>query len=115
MGLINVHFRTNDTDVVVLLRHFTPHFLKINADSPVIVICGVGTQKYCMLINVIAESITLERCKEILFLYALSGSDCTSSYFQVGKVKFWNSWLVNQDVLEMYGQLSKVVIERRGH
>ena len=52
-----------------------------------------------MSINVIAESITLERCKE-LFLYALSGSDYTSRFFRIRKVKFWNSWLVNQDVPE---------------
>ena len=55
-----------------------------------------------MSINMIAESITLERCKELLFLYALSGSDYTSSFFHVKKVKFWNSWLVNQDVPETF-------------
>ena len=80
-------------------------FLKINADAQVIVICGVGTHKYCMLINVIADSITFERCKEPLFLHALSGSDYTSSFFHVGKVKFWNSWLIKQDVLETFIQL----------
>ena len=55
-----------------------------------------------MSINVIAESITLERCKELLFLYALSGSDYTSRFFHIKKVKLLNSWLVNQDVLETF-------------
>ena len=55
-----------------------------------------------MSINVIAESITLERCKEILFLYALSGSDYMTHFFQITKVKFWNPWLVNQDVPETF-------------
>ena len=78
----------------------------INADAQVTVICGVGTHKYCMSISLIAESMTLERCKELLFLHALLGSDYISSFFHVGKVKFWNSWLVNQDVPETFIRLS---------
>ena len=55
-----------------------------------------------MSINVIADSVTLEKCKELLFLQALSGSDYTSRFFHIRKVKFWNSWLVNQDVPETF-------------
>ena len=55
-----------------------------------------------MPISVTAESITLERCKELLFFHAFSGSDYMSSFFHVGKVKFWNSCLVNQDVPEIF-------------
>ena len=58
MGLINVYVQTNDTDVVVLLIAFMPDFLKINAGAQMIAIYGVGTHKYDMSINVIAESIT---------------------------------------------------------
>ena len=54
MCLINVYVQTNHTDAVSLLVAFMPDFLKINAQ--VIAICGVGTHKYCMSINVIAES-----------------------------------------------------------
>ena len=85
---INVYVRANNTDVVALLMAFIPDFLKINAGAQVILICGVCTNKYCMSINVIAESITLESCKQLLFLHALSGSDYTSSFFHVRKVKF---------------------------
>ena len=53
-------------------------------------------------INVIADHISLERCKELLFLHALSGSDYTSSFYQVGKVKFWNSWLSNTDISQTF-------------
>ena len=91
--------------MVVLLLAFMPDFLKINAGILVIAECGVGTHKYRMLINVIAENITLERCKEILFLHALSGSDHTSSFLYVGIVKFCNSWLVNQDVSDTFIRL----------
>ena len=65
----------------------------------------INTHKYCMSINVIAEIITLETCKEFLFLNALSGSDYTSSFFPAGKIKFWNSWLVNQEVPETFIRL----------
>ena len=77
-------------------------FLKINAGAQVVAMYGVGNHKYCMSIDVIAESITLERCKEPLFLHILSGSYYMSSFFHIGKVKFWNSWLVNQDVPETF-------------
>ena len=49
---------------------------------------GVGTHKHCIFINVIAESTTLERCKEIFFLYALSGSSYTLRFLYIRKVKF---------------------------
>ena len=105
MILINVYVRKNDTGEIILLVAFTPDFLQVNTSAQVIAICGVGTQKYCMSINVIAKSVTLERSKELLFLHALSGSDYTSSFFHVGKVKFWNSWFVNQDVPETFTHL----------
>ena len=88
IGLINFYVRTNDTDVVVLLIVFMPDFLKIKDGAQVIAIRGVGTHKHYMSINVIAESVTLERCKELLFLHALSGSDYTSSFFHARKVKW---------------------------
>ena len=92
-------------DVLVLDVAFIPVFLTINTVVQVIVICGVGTHKECMSINVIGESITLERCKELLFLYVLSGSEYTSSFYHIRKVKFWNSWLVNQDVPQTFIRL----------
>ena len=105
MDLFKVYVRINNTGVDVLLVAFIPDFLKINAGAQVIVICGVSTHKCCMSTNVIAESIALERCKELLFLHALSGSDYTSSFFHIRKVKFWNSWLVNQDVPKTFMRL----------
>ena len=105
MDLFKVYVRINNAGVDVLLVAFIPDFLKINSGAQVIVICGVSTHKCCKLTNVIAESIALERCKELLFLHALSGSDYTSSFFHIRKVKFWNSWLVNQDVPKTFMRL----------
>ena len=70
--VVNVYVQTNVTNVIVLFLAFMPDFLKINAGAQVIAICGIGTHKYCMSINVIAKSITLEWCKELLFLHVLS-------------------------------------------
>ena len=61
--------------------------------------------KYCMSTNAITKSIILDRYKELLFLHVLSGSGYTSSFYHVGKVKFWNSWLVNQDEPEAFTRL----------
>lgn len=109
MIFINVYVQINDTDVVVLVIAFMPGFLKINAGAQVIAICGLGTHKYCISINVIAESIILERCKELLFLHALSGPD-------------YMSWLLELMVSGpgrtrdcSFRRLSKLVIEKKGN
>ena len=47
-------------------------------------------------------NITFERYKELIFVHALSGSDYTSSFFHIAKVKFWISWLVNQVLPESF-------------
>ena len=56
--------------------------------------------------NAIAAFIGLKRCNELLFLHSLSGCDYTSSFFHVGKVKFWDAWLKNSVVSETFLQYS---------
>ena len=109
MVFINVYVQINDTDAVGLVIAFMPDFLKINAGAQVIAICGLGTHKYCISINVIAESIILERCKELLFLHALSGPD-------------YMSWLLEHMVSEpgrtrdcSFRRFSRLVIEKKGN
>ena len=96
-GILRIYVRTNDTDVVVLLVAFMPDFLDIRDDVKIYATCGVGSGKYSLLINIIADYINLKRCKEMLFLHALSGSDYTASFYQVGKAKFWNAWLTSSE------------------
>ena len=55
-----------------------------------------------MSVNTIAAYIGLKRCKELLYLHSLSSCDYTSSFYHVGKLKFWNAWLNNSAVSETF-------------
>ena len=43
-----------------------------------------------------------KKCKSLLILHYFSGCDYTSSFFHVGKVKFWNEWLKNSVTSETF-------------
>ena len=101
-GLKDVYIRTNDTDVVVILIAYMPDFLQADSQVQVYAVCGVGSNTYSLSINIIAEHVGLERCKELLFLHALSGSDYTSSFYKMGKVKFWDTWLTSSSVSQTF-------------
>ena len=72
-----------------------PGSLEIDSNVPVSVVSGVGFNTGCISANAIAAYIGLKRCKELLFLHSISGCDYTSSFFHVGKMKFWDVWLNN--------------------
>ena len=116
--------------MVVLLVAFMPDFLKINAGAQMIAIYGVGTHKYDMSINVIAESITLERCEELDFLHIpLLHIQLLILSIHIGirlSAKLFRCWKSN--ILELmvsepgrtrdiylFSRLSKLAIERKGH
>ena len=101
-GLKGVYVRTNDTDVVAILVTYMPGSLEIDINVPVSVVSGVGFNTGCISANAIAGYIGLKRCKELLFLHSISGCDYTSSFFQVGKMKFWDVWLNNSVVSQTF-------------
>ena len=103
-GIKNIYVRTNDTDVVVLLISYMPMFLEQNEVS-IIAINGVGAKIKHFPINTIAH-IGLDRCRELLFLHSLSGCDYTSSFFKVGKCKFWDIWLGNNNISKTFVDFS---------
>ena len=105
-GLKYIYVRTNDTDVVVILVAYMPDFLEIDSNVRVSVLSGVGFNTNCISVNAIAAYIGLKRCKELLFLHSLSGYDHTSSFFHVGKVKFWDALLINSVASEAFLQYS---------
>ena len=43
-----------------------------------------------------------ERCKQILFFHSFTGSDNTSSFFKIGKCKWWDAWLRNTDISQTF-------------
>ena len=63
---------------------------------------GVGFNTSFISVNAIAAYIGLKRRKELLFLHSLSGCDYTTSFFHVGKLKFWDAWLKNSVVFEAF-------------
>ena len=81
-----------------------PDFLENDSNVRVSVLSGVGFNTNCISVNAIAAYIGLKRCKELLFLHSLSGYDYTSSFFHVGKVKFWDAWLINSVASEAFLQ-----------
>ena len=101
-GMKDIYIRTNDTDVVVILVAYMPDFLKTNNQVRVFAVCGVGFNTYPLSINTIADHVGRERCKEVLFLHSLSGSDYTPSFYKMGKVKFWDAWLTNSSISQTF-------------
>ena len=81
--------RTDVTDVVVILFTYMPDFLEIDSNVQVSVVPGVGFNTICISVKAIAAYMWLKRCKELLFLHSVWGSDYTSSFYRVGKVKLW--------------------------
>ena len=74
----------------------------LRSNVPVSVVSGVGFNTGCISANAIAAYIGLKRCKELFFLHSISGCDYTSSFFQVGKMKFWDVWLNNSVVSQTF-------------
>ena len=77
-------------------------FVEIDSNVRASVMSGVGLNTSCIFLNAIAAYIGLKRSKELLFLHCLSGYDYSSSFFHVGKVKFWDVWLNNSVVSKTF-------------
>ena len=101
-GVKDIYVRTNDMDVVVILVAYMPDFLEIDSNVRVSIVSGVGFDTSCVSVNAIAAYIGLKRCKELLFLHSLSDCGYTSSFFHVGKEKFWDLWLKNSVVSKTF-------------
>ena len=97
--------KTNDTDIIVLLTVYLPKFLEYG-DVNIVAFCGVGNNSHYLSINKIGNFIGLQRCPELLFLHSVSGCDYTSSFFKVGKIKFWDLWLESENVSPVFHHMS---------
>ena len=104
-GIQNVIVRSNDTDVIVLLITYIPLILE-NGQINVFVMCGVGEKVETLSINAFAQYIGHERCKELLFFHSFTSSDYTSSFFKVGKCKWWDAWLSSSYISKTFHLLS---------
>ena len=105
-GIKHVTVRSNDTDVVVLLVAYYPEFAIYSCDAYITAMCGVGKKVEYLSIKNVALHIGFERCRELLFFHALTGSDFTSSFFQIGKCKWWDAWIFNGNISKTFTELS---------
>ena len=98
--------RTVDTDVVVLLVSFMPQFQQYGA--MIIVDFGTGKSRRSIFINNIASEIGENKCLGLLFFFAFTGSDTTSSFFGISKTAWWKAWngSVQSDISDAFQQLS---------
>ena len=99
--LKDIYVQTNDEDAVIILVAYMPDFLKIGSNMRVSVMSGVRFNTSIISVNAIAAYIGLNRSKNCCFCslslslsLSLSGCDYTSSFYHVGKVKFWDAWLL---------------------
>ena len=81
---------------------YMPDFLEIDSNLQVSVVPGVEFDTSCISENPIAGYIGLKRFKEFFFLLSFLSYNYTSSFFHVGKVKFWDALLKNSVVFETF-------------
>ena len=81
---------------------YMPDFLEIDSNLQVSVVPGFGFDTSCISENPIAGYIGLKRFKEFFFLLSFLSYNYTSSFFHVGKVKFWDALLKNSVVFETF-------------
>ena len=88
----HVVIRTVDSDVVVLTMA-NAEIARTSGVTSFFLIYGLaGQEKY---LNVFEVSVQLGKdvCKGLPFFHALSGCDTVSSFYNVGKARFWSEWM----------------------
>ena len=49
-------------------------------------------------IHEITQSLEADLCQGLVFFHALTGCDTTSSFYNVGKTKWWNTWMEHKSI-----------------
>lgn len=98
-----IYFCTNDIYVVVLLSAYMPIFSKLtllHRLQPNVELVWFET---LLLVNQYNRWLCqVRKYTELLFLHSLSRCDYTSSFFHLGKAKFWHTCLVNASILNTF-------------
>ena len=105
-GCTQTVVRGNDTDILVILLAYLPEVLRYNESHTVLFDCGSKATRFMFNINYIGQLIGLERCRGLLFLFALSGSDFTPSFYGVGKLRFFDLYIDYKDADQVFRELS---------
>ena len=96
-GVNQTIVRGNDTDILVILLAYLPDILQRSKTHILLYDYGTGASRCTFDITHIGKLIGLERCRGLLFLYALSGCDYTPSFYGVGKLKFFDLYSETED------------------
>ena len=97
--------RGNDTDILVILMAFMPTFLQRSPNFQLRYIGGPdGSDTYD--VNVICSNLGVERCRGLLFFHAFTGCDYISSFYRIGKKKFFDLFLVDKSCDDVFNELS---------
>ena len=100
---------TVDTDVVIIMLAFMPHLKFHDGGVEELIDFGIGDHRRMISLNRSFESLGYSFTKALLFFYAFTYCDSTSSFF--GKTKsFWfnqlHSYPRTEEVTKAFGSLS---------
>ena len=87
---------TGDTDVLILLIAALPNILE-NFQCELICQFGFANNIRRYNINNLCSSLKSDVCKALPFFHAFTGCDTTSSFYDHGKLKFFDAWMKYKD------------------
>ena len=105
----NIHIRTVDTDVVVIMLAFMPHLTDHDKEVNIHIDFGQGDNRRLICLKQSFKSIGNSISNALLFFHAFTGCDSTASFF--GKTKsYWFKLLQayprQQELIQTFEQLS---------
>ena len=101
---------TGDTDVLVLLVSFCQRAENFHYSNIYAYFVVHGVLKHVYDVKSLCLNIGLEFCGTLHFFYAFSGCDTVSSFFKVGKCKFYDALSTFKDIDSL-----KEVFKALGH
>ena len=104
-GYKSTTIRANDTDVLVILIAFMPSFLQKDPSFKLILKSGTDG-KDIFNINNICIKIGEQRCRGLLFFHAFTGCDYISSFYGIGKTRWFDAFIDDNTVNETFKDLS---------
>ena len=108
-GLRKILVRTGDTDVVFILVGQCRTFMRLDENLQLFVdmhssSSNKGSSSYIDIVK-IATSIGIDRSVGLPLLHAYSGCDYTPSFYGIGKSKWFDTYLLHPEVMDMFTRI----------
>lgn len=99
---------TVDTDVVVILIGKLNDLLlqSPNQHTDLWVAFGMWRNFQLISINGFCSSLGESKARALPVFHALTGSDCTSQFYGIGKIAAWKAWEVNEQLTSILREMS---------